>query len=63
MHPYFDQAMLDALCLQVMFRSPFDAVRFSLAATGVAGHELKRVNDQLVQTLPLLVFRRQMRAR
>ena len=55
--------MLDALCLQVTFRSPFDAVRFSLVATGVAGHELKRVNDQLAQTLPLLVFRRQMRAR
>ena len=62
-HPYFDHALLHALCLQVTFRSPFDAVRFSLFATGVAGNDLQRVNDQLVHTLPLLVFRRQMRAR
>lgn len=62
-HPYFDHALLQALRLEVRFRSPFDAVRFSLSAVEVAGKDLQRVNDQLAQTLPLLVFRRQMRAR
>lgn len=62
-HPYFDHSLLDALRLEVMFRAPLDAVRFSLVAKGVVGTNLQRVNDQLQHTLPVLLFRRQMRAR
>lgn len=60
-HPYFDTTLLDDLRMKVTFRPPYDTVRFMLAPTGLLGSDMLRVEQQIRQTLPLLVFRRRVR--
>jgi hypothetical protein len=62
LHPYFDHALLSALSLRVEFLAPFDAVRFRLKIDGLTNADFQRADKHVTKTLPILVFRRHMRA-
>lgn len=61
-HPYFDLGILASLRLTVTFTPPYDRVLFRLHPLGLSGTDLQRTQRHLQESLPLVLFRRHMRA-